>query len=154
MFELTSLSLVRFQIRSFKCGLEPFIRHIHSKTTTQRLLELVYKTCFYANLADVNRKFLCWSNILTVLIKVSNSFVAKDRKSQGIHKQANGRYWKNSCHMIWSLTDRQTSWYRVVRPIRSNFWIEACESVILFWNDYRRCMVEKSALSTSIYRVV
>ena len=37
-----------------------------------------YKTCCYANLADVTKNFVCWSDILThdhlSIIKVSNSF--------------------------------------------------------------------------------
>ena len=91
VFELLSFPLVKFQTRLCKWCLEPFIRHVHSKTTAQRLSELIYKTCFYANLPDVSGNSLYRSNILTHdhlsinKIKVSNSFRLNDRKKS--HKK-------------------------------------------------------------------
>ena len=103
---------------------------------------LTYKTCFYANLANVTGNFLCRSNILThdhlSINKVSNSFRLNRRKncrkSQGMHKQANesGRNRKNSCHMIRSLTDRETSWYRFVRYIRCTVLAKVLGTVLQY----------------------
>ena len=138
----------------------PFICHVHSKTRLSNSVN--YKTGFYANLADVTGNFVCWGKILThdhlsIEKKVQTCFVQmteSDKECTSLAGRHSAKNRKRSCHMMRSLTDSQTSWYWFVRWIRSSFRIEACESVILFWNYKRRFMVEKFGLSTIIYRVV